>query len=93
MSAPALYGQSQSEKRAEENNLCRQMVREITNFGVTQRQMLFLIHLLASELENVEHMKAITMLVRELGGDDLFVSGKPEPDAEITGEDDGTPNL
>lgn len=92
MSGPVLYGQLQSEKRAEENNVCRQMVREINNFGVTQRQTLLLIYLLASELENVEHMKAITTLVRELGGDDLFISGRPEPDQEIAGGDDGTPH-
>jgi len=89
VSNPVLYGQSQSEKRAEENTICRQMVREINNFGITQRQALFLIYLLASELENVEHMRAITKLVRELGEDELFISGKPEPDTEIGG-DDGT---
>jgi hypothetical protein len=66
------------------------MVREINNFGVTQRQTLFLIYLLASELENVEHMRAITKLVRELGGDDLFLSGRPEPDREIGGDDGPT---
>lgn len=67
------------------------MVREINNFGITQRQALFLIYLLASELENIEQMKSITKLVRELGGEDLFISGKPEVDQEIGG-DDGTPN-
>lgn len=92
MSNPVLYGQAQSEKRADENNVCRQMVREINNFGITQRQALMLIYLLASELENIEHMKAITKLVRELGGDDLFISGRPEPDKEITGGDDGPVN-
>lgn len=93
MSSPVLYGQAQSEKRAEENTVCRQMLREINNFGITQRQSLFLIYLLASELENVEQMRAITKLVRELGGEELFLSGKPEPDAEVTGGDDGTPNV
>lgn len=69
------------------------MVREINNFGITQRQSLFLIYLLASELENVEHMRAITKLVRELGGEDLFLSGKPEPDREIAGDNNGTPDV
>jgi hypothetical protein len=93
MSVPILYGKTQSEKRAEENQVCRQIVREINNFGITQRQMLFLIYLLGSELENVEHMRAITKLVRELGGDDLFLIGMPEPDKEITEGNDGTSNI
>jgi hypothetical protein len=73
------YGQMQSEKRAEENAHCRQIVREINlQGGLTQRQTLLLIYLLASELENVDQMKAITKLVRELGGEDLFVIGGPD---------------
>jgi len=73
------YGQMQSEKRAEENEHCRQIVREINlQGGLTQRQTLLLIYLLGSELENVEHMKAVTKLVRELGGEDLFVIGGPD---------------
>lgn len=93
MSKPTLYGESESEKRADENNVCRQMVREINNFGITQRQALLLIYLLASELENIEQMKSITSLVRELGGDDLFISGRPEPDHEIVGGDNGPSNV
>jgi hypothetical protein len=75
-----LYSQTQSEQRADENASCRQIVREITNFGITQRQSMFLIYLLASELENVEHMQVITQLVKELGGQELFVG-----DINITG--------
>jgi hypothetical protein len=93
MTAPTLYGQAESEKRADENNVCRQIVREINNFGISQRQALLVIHLLASELENVEHMRAITRLVRELGGGDLFLIGAPEPDKEVEGGNDGTPNV
>jgi len=87
-----LYGQSGSEKRAEENLVCRQILREISNFGITQRQQLFLIYLLATELENVEHMKAITSRVRDLDSD-AFLSGDREPDREIAeGGKDGTFN-
>ena len=69
----------QSEKRADENEHCRQIVREINlQGGLTQRQTLLLIYLLGSELENVEQMKAVTKLVRELGGEDLFVIGGPD---------------
>lgn len=85
MSSAVLYGEAQSEKRAEENNVCRQIVKEINNFGITQRQTLLLMYLLATELESVEHMRAITKLVRDLGGDELFLIGAPEPDSEIAG--------
>ena len=88
MSDAVRYGQMQSEKRAEENEHCRQIVREINlQGGLTQRQTLMLIYLLGSELENVEHMRAVTKLVRELGEGELFLIGAPE------GEDkDGTSN-
>jgi hypothetical protein len=41
-----VYGQLQSEKIAEENEVCRKIVREIAQFGVTQRQQMYLIYLL-----------------------------------------------
>lgn len=81
--APVVYGQTPGERRAEENNVCRQIVKEINNFGITQRQSMLLIYLLALELEDVERMRAITRLVRELAGEDLFLSGTLEPDSEV----------
>lgn len=89
MNTPVLYGQASSERRAEENTICRQIVKEVNNFGVTQRQTLMVIYLLASELENGEQMRSITKLVRELGGDDLFLIGTQEPDNETMGGNDG----
>lgn len=83
-SAPVMYGQTPGEKRADENNVCRQIVREVNNFGITQRQSLVLIYLLALELEDVERMRSITRLVRDLAGDELFLIGSMEPDAEVT---------
>jgi hypothetical protein len=84
---PVRYGQMRSEQTAEENKICRQIVKEINNFGITQRQTLMVIYLLATELENVEQMRALTKLARELGGDELFLIGTPEK-----GDLDGTPN-
>lgn len=80
MSDTVRYGQMRSEQMAEENKICRQIIREINNFGITQRQSLMLIYLLASELENIDQMRSITKLVRELGGDELFLIGTPEGD-------------
>lgn len=79
-----MYGQTPGERRAEENNVCRQIVREVNNFGITQRQSMVLIYLLALELEDVSKMRSITRLVRELAGDELFLIGSLEPDAEVT---------
>lgn len=78
------YGQSKTEKIAEENEICRQVMKEINNFGISQHQSLMLIYLLATELENTEHMRAITRLVRELGKSELFLIDVEE------GDNDGT---
>jgi poly(3-hydroxyalkanoate) synthetase len=85
---PVRYSQSKTEQLAQENEVCRQIVKEISNFGVTQRQVLMVIYLLASELENVEQMRALTRIVRELGGDELFLIGKKPEE----GDPDGTPD-
>lgn len=74
MNEPVMYGQLQSEKVAEENLVCRQIVQEISRFGITQRQTLLLIYLLALELENVEKMQTVTSIVKEIGGTELFIS-------------------
>lgn len=79
-----MYGQTPGERRADENNVCRQIVREVNNFGISQRQSLVLIYLLALELEDAEKMRSITRLVRELAGDELFLIGSMEPDAEVS---------
>ena len=44
----------------EKRQVCRDMVREIKEFGISQRQLLFLIQLLAMELENREVMVAVS---------------------------------
>jgi hypothetical protein len=44
---------------------CRNIVKEIKEFGINQRQTLYLIHLLALELENREVMTALTEAIGE----------------------------
>lgn len=82
----ALYGQTPGERRAEENNVCRQIVKEINNFGISQRQSLVLIYLLALELEDVEKMRSITRMVREMSGDELFLIGPLQADEALVSE-------
>jgi hypothetical protein len=68
------FGKLSSEKLAEENEDCRKIVREILNVGLTQRQQMFIIYLLSLELENIEYVKDLTDVIKEIAGDDIFVS-------------------
>jgi hypothetical protein len=74
-----LYGKLDSEKKVEELEKARKIVNEITNFGVTQVQLLKIIYLLSLELENVDHMRAISSLVRDIEGG-AFLANKQEDD-------------
>lgn len=49
----------------EKRQVCRDILMEIRNFGVSQRQIAFLIYLLALDLEDIDAMKAITAAVGE----------------------------
>lgn len=49
----------------EKRQTCRDIVREIKEFGVNQRQILFLVQLLAMELENRQVMQAISKAIGE----------------------------
>jgi hypothetical protein len=68
------FGQLSSEKIAAENEECRKIVREVINIGLTQRQQMFLIYLLSLELENISHVKDLTDVIKEIAGDEIFLS-------------------
>jgi hypothetical protein len=59
-------GEFSSERDAKENLTARQIVQEVLNFGVNDRMILLIIHQLALNLENVEHMKAVARAVAGL---------------------------
>jgi hypothetical protein len=63
----------------EKRQVCRDILVEIRNFGISQRQRLYLIYLLALELENQEAMKAIT-----------FACGEHRENIPLTKEDTGS---
>jgi hypothetical protein len=44
---------------------CRDIVMEIKKFGVSQRQLLYLIYLLSLELEDVETMRSLAKVIGE----------------------------
>ena len=72
------YGQLTSEKLAKENEECRKIVKEVLNIGLTQRQQMFLIYLLSMELENIEYVQTMTNVIKELAGDEIFISKKED---------------
>jgi len=74
MSQTSLYGQFESEKLAAESQIAREIVKEINNFGINERQRWLIIHSLALELENHEHMRELVGFIKETKGDSLFLS-------------------
>jgi len=72
----------------EKRQTCREIVKEIKEFGVNQRQILFLIHLLAMELENREAMRAISKAVGEVRkeipvGNKLILAEQPKTNKKL----------
>lgn len=53
------FGRLESDSHVEENLECREIVRKIIDFGATQRQLLFIVRLIALELENFDHGREI----------------------------------
>lgn len=58
------YGTTEDELDVSDGLKCRQIVKTITEFGVTENQKLKIIFLLALELENRDHLQEITTLVK-----------------------------
>jgi len=57
-----------------EKQECREIIKEILNFNVSQRQVLELINLLSLELENREWMAAIRKAVKEVRGNSVIIA-------------------
>jgi hypothetical protein len=74
------YGQLDSEKVAEEHKIARDIVYEISNFGISERQRWFIMYLLSLELENIDDLKAMTEFIRSRKGDVVFLTGKGDED-------------
>ena len=61
-----LYGKTKEEANAEKSIQCRQIVKEIIEFGVDEKQKLQLIKLIAMELESNHSMKKIVNTIGEI---------------------------
>lgn len=55
-----LYGTTNSELESSQNQQCREIVKEILDFGINQKQLFKIIYLLSLELENISLLKQIT---------------------------------
>jgi len=60
------FGELESEKLTKEKLACRQILAEINNFGISDRQKLFLIYLLSLELEDGEASSDLATVSKEL---------------------------
>ena len=60
------YGTTDIESVSTDSTICRQIVKEIMSFGVSQQQLLLLIELLAFELENRDHLQRIASLLKDI---------------------------
>lgn len=70
------YGKSEAEQQLDKIMTCREIVKTIMNFGVTQEQLVLIIQNLAYELENHDHMVEVVALTKEIlsaMGTTLFV--------------------
>lgn len=54
------FGLSETEKYYKQMQDCRDIVKKIMDFGVSQKQVMRLIYLLSLELENNDHMTKIS---------------------------------
>lgn len=74
MTQATMFGQLDSEKLAKDSHAAREIVREIGQFGINDRQRWLVIYYLAMELENTDEMKELTGFIRETKGSDIFIS-------------------
>jgi len=72
------YGKLNSEKLAEDNEKCRQIVVELNKMGLSDNQCTLLIYLLALQIENFENSRDIAELVRTLRKDLFLVEIEEE---------------
>jgi hypothetical protein len=74
-----IYGTSNADKLAEENLIARKIVKEISEFGINERQRCLIMYYLSLELEDIEKAQNISSFLKEC-----------IPDLTITGIYEGT---
>ena len=59
------YGATSKDQIASESTKCREIVKEIINFGVNEQQMLKICYLLSLELENTIILKEVSNCIKK----------------------------
>lgn len=82
-----LYGMSNDKHVLEESQEAREIVKKIVEYGVTQKQLLYIIYDLAMNLEKDEDTKKITNACKEIAGEAkspvIITSGEPKRSLEV----------
>ena len=60
------YGRTEEEKQLEKTIQCREIVKEILNFGVSEFQKVKIIHFLSLEMENRENMLQLSNICKSI---------------------------
>jgi hypothetical protein len=66
-----------TKKLAEENLKIRTIVKELNDFGLSERERIFLVYQLSLELENVQLMQELCATIKELSPD-AFIAPRDE---------------
>lgn len=61
-----IIGKTNADKLAEENKIARQIVSEIANFGISDRQRWLIMYYLCLELEDVDKMQEVSAFLKEI---------------------------
>lgn len=59
------YGSTKEEEKYRKMHVCRDIVKEVLDFGINEDQKKQIIKLLALELENVQLMKNLCSVIKE----------------------------
>ena len=63
---PKIYGEMSVETDLKDMTVCRDIVKELLDYGVNQKQILQIIYLLSLEVENREAMLYISKAVKDV---------------------------
>ena len=79
MNQSTVYGELNSEKLAKDSSTAREIVKELGQFGINDRQRWLVIYFLSMELENIDEMKKMTSFIKEVKGDQIFINKIYDP--------------
>ena len=70
------YGNSVDDETIQESSVAREIVQKILDYGVSQRQILYIVNDLVLNLENQDHVRRLVNLVTECREDMLEITNK-----------------